>query len=677
MFASLNIGQRITALVFLVLAAGGALTGFALWQQQRLAGAYDALLHEELEVRRLALRGQVEFKTQVQEWKNVLLRGSDAAQLDKYRSAFRTSSAAVDAAIDSLRTLASRDAEAARLADGFLAAHKAMNEKYEHALAGFAAGGGVDVASADAAVKGQDRAPTEGLTKLADHASKRSTAVVTASAERAADQRRLLLVVALAVLGLAVALTWRFVHGLRGSLNGIVERVEALRTQAIAPLESAGSALARGDLSSATRADLTTVAVSGNDEVSQVARSVNAMIDQTRATALAFETARATLASLVKETVHLTQQAQDGDLHSRGSADAYQGGYRDLVLGFNRTLDAAIAPIGEAREVLDRVAARDLTARMTKDYRGEHAAIKDALNSAVAQLEEALTELDAASSEVAHAGEQIADGSQSLARGATDQAAALEEASASLQELRALAQRNNAGARESAELATGARSCVASGVAQTERLSSAMQEIIGSADATARIVRTIDEIAFQTNLLALNAAVEAARAGDAGRGFAVVADEVRSLAIRCADAARTTATLIEQSVSNAHTGGAIGKEVLETLQRIDREVTRVSEVMGNLQLAGEEQERGVSHIAQAVEHLNQVTQQVAAGSEESAAAATELASQAARSRELVSLFRLARRAEERAASPTVRTSIPLGAPSPRTRTGDARVLADF
>ncbi len=643
MFASLNIGQRIAALVFLVLAAGGALTGFALWQQQRMAGAYDALLHEELEVRRLALRGQVEFKTQVQEWKNVLLRGSDAAQLEKYRAAFRTSSAAVDAAIDSLRTLAGNDAEATKLAQDFLTAHEEMNTKYEAALADFAAGGGTDVSRADAAVKGQDRAPTEGLTRLADHASARANAVVEASARNAAAQRRLLLLVALVVLGVAMALTWRFVHGLRHALHGIVDRVEALRTQAIAPLEAAGAALARGDLAASTRAEMAHVAVSGNDEVSQVARSVNAMVDQTRATAAAFESARGTLAALVQETVRLTRQAQAGELQARGAADRYAGGFRELVLGFNQVLDAAVAPIAEARAVLDRVAARDLTARMTRDYRGEHAAIKQALNDAVGQLEAALSEVDAASREVANAGEQIADGSQSLARGATDQAAALEEASASLQELRALSQRNSAGARESAQLAAGARTCVADGVSQTERLAASMQEIIGSADATARIVRTIDEIAFQTNLLALNAAVEAARAGDAGRGFAVVADEVRSLAMRCTEAARTTATLIEQSVGNAHAGGAIGQEVLGTLHRIDREVTRVSEVMGNLQLAGEEQERGVSHIAQAVEHLNQVTQHVAASSEESAAAATELASQAARSRELVAMFTLGRR----------------------------------
>jgi len=671
---NLNIGQRIAALVSLVLLAGSALTGFALWQQSRMTSTYQSLLREEVETRRLALKAQVEFKTQVQEWKNILLRGSDAEQLEKYRTAFGASSKTVDAVVDSLRTLASKDAEAAKLATEFLEAHEAMNVKYNAVLQEFAAGGGANFAAADAGVKGQDRAPTELLTKLGDHSSERSQAVVQSSAESAAAARRLLMIIALVVLGVASLLTWKFVGGLRRALGSIVERVEALRTQAIAKLESAGSALAKGNLSTGVSVEMEHAEATGRDEVSAVARSVNAIIDQTRATADAFETARRNLSSLLEETATLTANAKAGNLRTRGNAERFEGGFRDLLVGFNQTLEAAVAPIAEARSVLDQVAARDLTARMKKEYQGDHAAIKEALNAATAQLEEALSEVDAASREVAHAGEQIADGSQTLARGSTEQAASLEEVSASLQELRAIARRNNDGARESAQLATGARGSVATGVQQTEQLASSMREIITSADATAKIVRTIDEIAFQTNLLALNAAVEAARAGDAGRGFAVVADEVRSLAIRCADAARSTASLIEQSVSNAHAGGAIGQKVMETLQIIDREVTRVSTVMAEVQRAGEEQESGVSQIAQAVENLNGVTQQIAASSEESAAAATELASQAARSRELVAMFRLSSNQERGGVS---------RAPAMRRREDGARVthdeeaLADF
>jgi len=173
-----------------------------------------------------------------------------------------------------------------------------------------------------------------------------------------------------------------------------------------------------------------------------------------------------------------------------------------------------------------------------------------------------------------------------------------------------------------------------------KRLSEAIDKIKVSSDSTAKIVKTIDEIAFQTNLLALNAAVEAARAGDAGKGFAVVAEEVRNLAMRSADAAKNTANMIEESVKNAEGGVSINQEVLRNLTEINSQVNKVSAVMAEIAAASEQQSQGVEQVNTAVEQMNTVTQQVAANAEESASAAEELSGQSEEMKGMVGAFRL-------------------------------------
>jgi methyl-accepting chemotaxis protein len=173
-----------------------------------------------------------------------------------------------------------------------------------------------------------------------------------------------------------------------------------------------------------------------------------------------------------------------------------------------------------------------------------------------------------------------------------------------------------------------------------KRLSDAIGKIKASSDNTAKILKTIDDIAFQTNLLALNAAVEAARAGDAGKGFAVVAEEVRNLAMRSAEAAKNTANLIEASLQNAEGGVAINQEVSKNLMDINGQVNKVSEIIAEIASASEQQEQGVSQISTAVEQMNQVTQQTAANSEETASGAEELSAQAEEMNSMVSTFQL-------------------------------------
>ncbi|MCE5229377.1 methyl-accepting chemotaxis protein, partial [bacterium] len=182
-----------------------------------------------------------------------------------------------------------------------------------------------------------------------------------------------------------------------------------------------------------------------------------------------------------------------------------------------------------------------------------------------------------------------------------------------------------------------------------EKMSVAIDKIKASSDETAKILKTIDEIAFQTNLLALNAAVEAARAGDAGKGFAVVAEEVRNLAMRSAEAAKNTASLIEASQKNADNGVQVSADVTQILKQIVTGVQKVTQLNGEVSAASDEQSQGIDQINTAVAQLDKVTQSNAANAEDSASASEELSAQARELNDMVNtLVSIVRGASEAA-----------------------------
>jgi len=353
-----------------------------------------------------------------------------------------------------------------------------------------------------------------------------------------------------------------------------------------------------------------------------------------------FHNLQETIQALIAETNQLTQWSQNGQLDKRGDASRFRGGYRELVEGINRTLDAVTTPINEASTVLEAVASRDLSHRMQGDYKGDFAKIKEAINTAVGNLDAVLTQVSVGSREVTWAAEEISKESQTLAQGASEQADSLEKISKSLQGMASISARNVGNAKEAKLQADGTRLSVEQGVESMERLSEAIDRIKQSADSTAKIIKTIDEIAFQTNLLALNAAVEAARAGESGRGFAVVAEEVRSLALRSAEAARNSADLIEGSVKKAEDGVAINQEVLGKLKQINQQVQKVNDVISEIASASEQQNDGVRQVNTAMEQMNNVTRQTAAISEKSASAAEELSGHSQETLGLISSFLL-------------------------------------
>ena len=236
--------------------------------------------------------------------------------------------------------------------------------------------------------------------------------------------------------------------------------------------------------------------------------------------------------------------------------------------------------------------------------------------------------LTGASERVRNSSRQISVSSHSLAEGAGEQAASLEETSSSLEEMSSMTKRNAENAQKANELAKQARVAADKGVVDMQEMNTAMEAIKISSGDIAKIIKTIDEIAFQTNILALNAAVEAARAGEAGMGFAVVADEVRNLAQRSAQAAKETAAKIEGAITKTARGADISSKVSQTLNEIVIKARQVDELAAEVAGASREQTQGIIQINTAVGQMDKVTQSNAASAEESAAAAEELNAQA-------------------------------------------------
>ncbi len=244
------------------------------------------------------------------------------------------------------------------------------------------------------------------------------------------------------------------------------------------------------------------------------------------------------------------------------------------------------------------------------------------------ELSAVAAELRHNAEQVSAAASQVSASSQTLSQGASAQAASLEETSASMEEMASMTRTNADTAHSAAQLMTEADTRVHDSRQALQGMVSSMSAIEDSSQQVARIIRTIDEIAFQTNILALNAAVEAARAGEAGLGFAVVADEVRNLAQRSAQAAKDTASLIEESLARAHAGSTQVRQVSASIDGLTQSVVRVKGLIDDVSSASRQQAQGIDQVNQTITHMEQATQTTAATAEESAAASEELNAQA-------------------------------------------------
>jgi len=249
-----------------------------------------------------------------------------------------------------------------------------------------------------------------------------------------------------------------------------------------------------------------------------------------------------------------------------------------------------------------------------------------------------VSDMETGATEVARASASLAESSHRIAQSSGGQAASVQQTSASLEQMETAARQNTNHAQEASEVASRMRNQTAKCQDAMTRMSETIAMAKTSSDDSARIVQTIDEISFQTNLLALNAAVEAARAGESGKGFAVVAEEVRNLAQRSAEAARTTAELIEQGQQHAVSSVDVSCEVVELLDAIVGGTRDVSDLVDQVHRASEEQTEGVREITHAVETIDSLTRENAGSAEESAAASEQFAAQAGELRRIISML---------------------------------------
>ncbi len=250
------------------------------------------------------------------------------------------------------------------------------------------------------------------------------------------------------------------------------------------------------------------------------------------------------------------------------------------------------------------------------------------VRSIVRPMLEAIFHLGRGADEMAAAADQVSESSRQLADAASHQASSLEETSSSLEEMASMTAQNAGNSNQANQLMTGTKDTASRAGLSMGKLTASMSEISKASEETSKIIKTIDEIAFQTNLLALNAAVEAARAGEAGAGFAVVADEVRNLAMRAAEAAKNTASLIEGTVKKVKDGSGLVEETEKEFNEVRASVAKSSDLVGEISSASQEQAQGIEQISRAIGEMDKVVQQNAANSEELAAASGQMDTQA-------------------------------------------------
>ncbi|MFX4262284.1 methyl-accepting chemotaxis protein [Pelotomaculum propionicicum] len=396
----------------------------------------------------------------------------------------------------------------------------------------------------------------------------------------------------------------------------------------------------------------------------------------------------AAIQKLLDDANMLAGAAVEGKLGARADASLHEGGYRMIIEGVNKMMDAVINPINESADCLKAMAEGNLDVRMTGTYQGDHAItknalnttlealndiikkeavrclqevargnldvevtgnykgdyaiIKDALNTTISDLNETLGQVSIAIEQVNTGAQQVSDSSQALSQGAAESASTMEEITSSMQQMNAQTKQNAENATQANQLSVEARANAERGNEQMAQMVNAMADINESASSISNIIKAIDEIAFQTNLLALNAAVEAARAGKHGKGFTVVAEEVRNLAQRSAKAAKETAEMIEGSIKKTEIGTKIAEDTSKALEEIVMGSAKVTDLISEIASASKEQAQGIEQINEGLSQVDQVTQQNSASSEELAAASEEMSSQSEMVRQMLAKFKLRR-----------------------------------
>jgi methyl-accepting chemotaxis protein len=375
--------------------------------------------------------------------------------------------------------------------------------------------------------------------------------------------------------------------------------------------------------------------MAGEDVMAQLEHSVKPLSDAYVAAISEFEKFQQGLYATA--TLQVQENAANGRLILIiGSALALLlGTISAIVLGRSIT-----TPLQQAVRSARAIAEGDLTQPIYSSGRDEAAELLQALQTMQTNLVTMIGHVRQGTDSIAAASNQIASGNSDLSARTEQQASALKRTAASMDQLTSAVRQNADNARQANQLAVSASTVAVQGGSVVSQVVDTMGAINASSRKIADIISVIDSIAFQTNILALNAAVEAARAGEQGRGFAVVASEVRLLAGRSAAAAKEIKELIDESASKVSAGTTLVGEAGKTMDNVVGSIQRVTDIMGEITAAGQEQTAGIEQVNQSVIQMDQVTQQNAALVEEAAAAAQSLQEQASGLAHTVSAFKL-------------------------------------
>jgi methyl-accepting chemotaxis protein len=667
-----SVFAQILIVVAIAVSAGTMSCALALLANRRLAAASDAVGRDAL----IPATQLGELSTEVQRlrvrYRDVLMNPEGAAAGSPELLAVAESRRTIDALSGRLAVTLPADTALARRQQVVLEFWRGLGPQLDHLLT-LAQGG--EAAAATAFMHGDLRKSISGveqaLTELRRHQSQWAEAA--AATVRADAARTFWLVTIIGVIGAAgaVALGWLLARRYREVTMALTQRFDSINRICVANLRAATAGVARGNVDVSVAMGTSTLNLESNDEFGRMAAAFNVTLTGLQTTIRDFERTAQTLRELITETRRVATAASSGQPSVRSDVMAFEGAYRQLLGELNTALDSVQAPANATQAALLRLADRDLTARVDGEFVGEYRQLQEAFNTSVSRLGAVFHEIASSADQVRSAAGQTAAGASDMAQSSVTQAGAVSAIVASLSETSAMASQNTRSASEARALAAGVRQSVGHGRASMTSLAEAMQRIETSANATAKIVKTIDEIAFQTNLLALNASVEAARAGDAGKGFAVVAEEVRALALRSAEAARSTSALITESAEHTADGVKLTSAVETSLAEIDRGASDVARVVEEIAAASEQQAEGVASVSESTDQINRATQQAAATAEESASAAAELSAQAEALTQLVGQFRLLRDDDDRIGA----VPPPRRAPRDTARRGASRPFA--
>jgi methyl-accepting chemotaxis protein len=600
MLANLKIGARLFGLVGMVALLVGvyaALNARSLasgMEQQRTSLAAARQLRQTVDGARAA---QVDFKVQVQEWKNILLRGGDPAERAKYTEAFDTQEKQVQAQLDSLRAQLGRQGMETSDVTQLAASHAELGRRYHSALERYD-GTPASAQVVDSLVRGIDREPTARFDAIVERVQKHADATADSLVDHAVDAyhqaRNLGLGISLALIAATLAASAVIIRSITRPLGHAVHVVERI---------------SRGDTA-------VEIGQAGRDETGRLLGAMQEMVGSQREMAQAAERIAAGDVSV--------------QVAPRSTADTLGNAFAEMVRSQRQIAVAA-----------ERIAGGDLTVQV--EARGERDVLGSAFAEMVRRLSHTIAEVRAGASALSAASDQVSATASSLSQGTSELAASVEETSASLEEMGATIGQNADNSRRMEQMAVqGARDADESG--------RTVQETVTAMQTIAEKIDIVEEIAYQTNLLALNAAIEAARAGEHGKGFAVVATEVRKLAERSQAAAKEIGGLAGSSVAVAERSGRLLTELVPAIRG-------TTELVQEVAAASAEQAAGVTQINRAVSAMDQVTQRSASSAEELASTAEELSSQAGALQQLTAFFRVDG-APEAARAPRRQAAVP-------------------